>query len=607
MTAAGFIPLIFLSGPVLLWTLSRTRTRPVDIITLTQVAALSASLIGLLTESESVSYRWEWFTTAGKTFWISFTTGETERKLQAFICLTGTLVTVWSGYYFPANERHTRFYHVLSLFMAAMSALVIASDLLLVFCLWELVGLCSYLLVGHYRHSTEAGRASFSALLTNKIGDAGFLMALMVCWTAVGTTDISRLMEARASMGTWQMTLLGIGLLMAIASKSAQFPFHGWLPQAMAGPTPASALIHSATMVAAGVFLFWRLDGLFSTEIRFAAGCIGLITAVIGGWNALTEHKLKRLLAWSTMSQLGLMIMTAGWGHASATLLHLQVHGILKAGLFMVTGSVLLRHASHSTDAKSSELESIGRSASVSRPIAAMLLGLCLALSGMPLTSGFLSKEVLWQNQETVWGLTGFMVITALTVAYLARMLWYLLRAGASQETTGSHWREWLAFSIPAAAVLWIPLPPSAFALTYLYALAHGPIGWMSVIWVSGLGFIAWKIRRTSWYGRKVPAFNIDRTFQQVVGTVSNRLSEAADRIDRRVIDRMVRAFGVAAVVTAHLVAFFDRWILDGAVRLLGVSARALGTGVRRMTGRTTGSYLWWTFAALLILLIWQS
>ncbi|MFM7804696.1 MAG: NADH-quinone oxidoreductase subunit L, partial [Verrucomicrobiota bacterium] len=273
-----------------------------------------------------------------------------------------SLVMIYSTGYMHDDRSYSRFFSTLSLFVFSMLGIVLADNLLMLFVFWELVGVSSYLLIGFWYEKPSAGDASKKAFLTNRIGDFGFMLGILVVWSLAGTLDIAALKEKLvanpALLGPWA-GLAGLLIFMGAMGKSAQFPLHVWLPDAMEGPTPVSALIHAATMVAAGVYMLCRVFFLYTAApgwpavLGFLDGvsaasiitCIGGFTALFAAVIAVQQDDIKRILAYSTLSQLGLMVMAVGLGaktgDASASMYHLVTHAGFKAMLFLGAGSVI--------------------------------------------------------------------------------------------------------------------------------------------------------------------------------------------------------------------------------------------------------------------------
>jgi NADH-quinone oxidoreductase subunit L len=303
--------------------------------------------------------------------------------LALLVCVVALLVQVYSIDYLADDPRYPAYAAEVSLFTAAMLAVVLAGDLLVLLIGWEVMGLCSYLLIGHYRDLPEAPGAALKAFLVTRVGDVGFLLGILLLGLTAGTFRISGVLAAVPSFPPRTLTLATLLLLLGVAGKSAQFPLHTWLPDAMAGPTPISALIHAATMVAAGVYLVLRLYPAFVAAPASLAvlGCLAAITMLLGALAALAQDDLKRVLAWSTVSQLAYMLGALAVGGYAAGAFHLITHAAFKALLFLCAGVVL-----HGTGTVlMSRLGGLRRALPVTY-VATVLGG--LALAGVPPLSG---------------------------------------------------------------------------------------------------------------------------------------------------------------------------------------------------------------------------
>nr|MDQ2713142.1 NADH-quinone oxidoreductase subunit L [Acidobacteriota bacterium] len=259
----------------------------------------------------------------------------------------GLLIHIYSIGYMAEEEGYWRFFSYLNLFMFFMLVLVLASNLLLLFVGWEGVGLCSYLLVGFYFRETWASNAANKAFIVNRIGDFGFMLGLLLTVVAFHTLDFGKIAAAMASMpvGMTTGTITAIALLLFVGAtgKSAQIPLYVWLPDAMAGPTPVSALIHAATMVTAGVYMVARMSFLYNhaPAAMNVVAVIGLLTAVFAATIGITQNDIKKVFAYSTVSQLGYMFLGAGVGAYSASIFHVMTHAFFKALLFLGAGSII--------------------------------------------------------------------------------------------------------------------------------------------------------------------------------------------------------------------------------------------------------------------------
>jgi NADH-quinone oxidoreductase subunit L len=364
--------------------------------------------------------------------------------LVAMVTVVGTLIVLFSTGYMAAElgdvhdheahvrrrGRYGRFFLYLALFAFSMLLILIADNLLLVFAGWELVGVSSYFLIGFYTERPAAGRAATKAFVMNRIGDAGFLVGLGVAWAVYGTFDIHALGLKTAAGGDW-LTLLGLGVFAGCVGKSAQVPLHTWLPDAMEGPTPVSALIHAATMVAAGVYLVARCYPLFTPTVLLVVAWVGAITLFLSAIVATVQTDIKRVLAFSTGSQLGYMLFALGVGGWTAGVLHLLTHAFFKALLFLAAGSVI--HAAHHE-------QNLLRMGGLRRklPVTAytLLVGVA-AIVGVPLLSGWYSKDRILAHALGADAGLLLLLLPVLTVpltGYYMTRLWLLAFAGTPRD-----------------------------------------------------------------------------------------------------------------------------------------------------------------------------
>ncbi|AFV03310.1 MULTISPECIES: NADH-quinone oxidoreductase subunit L [Dehalobacter] len=350
-----------------------------------------------------------WFSMHGLAIDVGTQIDPTSAMMLFVVTLVASLVQIYSLGYMYGDPGFSRFYSYLSLFAASMLGLVIAPNLLQMFVFWELVGLCSYLLIGFWYERNSAREAAKKAFITCRAGDFGLLLGIILLQVNFGTLDLQELAEMIPNFA--QYTTLSVGALTAIAivlflgpmAKSGQFPFHVWLPDAMEGPTPVSALIHAATMVVAGVYLVGRTLTLFitlPTAMVFVA-IIGGFTAIFAASIALTQTEMKKILAYSTVSQLGYMMLALGAGSLTASMFHLFTHAFFKALLFLCAGAVL--HAMHNE-------ASIAKYGGLKKymPVTywTMLVG-CLAISGIFPFAGFFSKDLILEVTYAASSLSG--------------------------------------------------------------------------------------------------------------------------------------------------------------------------------------------------------
>jgi NADH-quinone oxidoreductase subunit L len=337
--------------------------------------------------------------------------------------------------------RYGQFFLFLSLFCFSMLNLILADNLFQVFLSWELVGICSYLLIGFYYERQSASNAANKAFITNRVGDAGFIIGLLILWTYVGTLNFQELFQqipaklADGSLPHWLLVAAGLGVFLGCVGKSAQFPLHVWLPDAMEGPTPVSALIHAATMVAAGVYLVGRVYPIFTPEALLVIAYTGGITLFVAATIAVVMTDIKKVLAYSTVSQLGYMMLALGVGGWVAGLFHLLTHAFFKALLFLGSGSVI--YGCHHEQ----EMTKMGGLYYKMRTTSLTMLAGVLAIAGAPLFSGWYSKDMILAHamgfaylnpQHSLLAILP-LVTAALTTFYMFRM-WFLTFTGEPRD-----------------------------------------------------------------------------------------------------------------------------------------------------------------------------
>jgi NADH-quinone oxidoreductase subunit L len=344
-----------------------------------------------------------WLTSGNLDIHIGISIDRLTAVMLILVTTVSTLVHIYTIGYMHGEPGYARFFAYIALFTFSMLMLVMADNLLQLFVFWEAVGLCSYLLIGHWYERASACAAATKAFLVNRVGDFGFILGLFLVWYSFGSLDYATVFAHAQDLaakttnllgpfgGTWEvsvMTMICLLLFTGAVGKSAQVPLHVWLPDAMEGPTPISALIHAATMVTAGVFMVARLSPLYnlSPTAMTVVALVGGLTMMLGATIALTQTDIKRVVAYSTMSQLGYMVMACGLGAYSAGMYHLLTHGAFKALLFLGCGSVIIA-LHHEQDMRHMG----GLKDTLPVTYWTFLVG-SLALAGFPLTAGFFSK-----------------------------------------------------------------------------------------------------------------------------------------------------------------------------------------------------------------------
>ena len=490
-------------------------------------------------------------------------------SLMMMLIVTGVggAIHIYSFGYMHADRGFSRFFACMSLFTFSMLGIVLANNFIQMFIFWELVGVSSYLLIGFWFEKPSAADAAKKAFFTNRLGDFGFLLGILVVWTAIGSLNFSFLQQALianpAALGT-VASVAGLLIFCGAMGKSAQFPLHVWLPDAMEGPTPVSALIHAATMVAAGVYMLCRTIFLFSPDALTVIAWIGGITALLSAVIAVQQNDIKRILAYSTLSQLGYMVMAVGLAGPTPAMFHLTTHAFFKALLFLGAGSVI--HALH-------EQQDIWKMGGLCKKMGitfwTFLVG-TLALSGVPPFSGFYSKDsILAQalEQKNYPLFTLGAVVAGLTTFYMFR-LFYVAFVGKPRTEAAGHAHEspavmtWPLIVLAVFAVIGGIIPiseiytsqftggiPGATLVQRMLEPLHAPIPMLGGLVMVAIGwFGAWMLYRNA-ATDPLPAklgglatamknrFYFDEIYEATFIRAHDFIAAVADFIDRWVVD----------------------------------------------------------------------
>ena len=472
-------PLLALAGAVVTGLFGRRLRGAAGIVGTVAVATgFVLSLVGFFAlfarEDRTVVVElWDYLGAGGFNLSLGFHIDTLSILMMLIITGVGTLIHIYSIGYMRGDDGFSRYFMGLNLFVAAMLVLVMADSFLLMFVGWEGVGVCSYLLIGFWYGRKENADAARKAFIVNRIGDVGFLLAMFLTLTTFGTLNIAEVNQAAVNMvfGSATLTWLALLYLLGATGKSAQLPLQVWLPDAMAGPTPVSALIHAATMVTAGVYLIARAAPLFASapDASAAVAWVGALTALIAAFAALGQTDIKRILAYSTVSQLGFMFVAVGVGAYWAGIFHVFTHAFFKALLFMGAGSVI-----HALGGEQ-DIRKMGGLRRHMRITAGTGLIATLAIAGVPLLSGFFSKDAILAAtfNSTLLEDYGAKVLYAillctavLTACYMFRWYWVVFEG-----------RERLAHGVKrhlheSPAVMTIPLAILAF-----FSIVAGYVG----------------------------------------------------------------------------------------------------------------------------------
>ncbi|MEZ5988498.1 MAG: NADH-quinone oxidoreductase subunit L [Planctomycetota bacterium] len=554
-------------------------------------------------------------------------------RLSGFMMLivagVGFLIHVYSIGYMAHDEGKARFFAYLNLFVFSMSVLVLGGSFALLFVGWEGVGLMSYLLIGFWydRDDGWPAKAGQKAFVANRVGDFGFLLGMFLLFGHFGTLDYAGILESDA-MGTWTGGLaMGAALLLFLGAtgKSAQIPLFVWLPDAMAGPTPVSALIHAATMVTAGVYMVCRASFLFPPEALLVVAWIGGITAFVAATMALFQRELKKVLAYSTVSQLGYMFLACGCGAFSAAIFHVGTHAFFKALLFLGAGSVI-----HGMHEENDAFKMGGLRRHMPWTHLTFLVG-SLCLAGFPLTSGFFSKdEILWKTVEAgspaAWALWTLGAATAaLTAFYTFRLYSLIFLGGERFDAAHVHPHEsprlmTVPLALLAALSLvgglmglpaWLVheggwmhhwLEPVVMQVQPLHAAGYEPVDHHAELWfalASGAIAVVGILLGVAAY-RRGPA--LDGRLER------SRLTGPAYQLffGKWFVDEIYELFILAPLaLLSRLCAWFDLAVVDGLVNRVGQGFRELGRVNRRVQDGRLQSYALWMAGGTAVLLAW--
>src|SRR6266516_2644094 len=658
ITWLWLIPAAPFVASLIILSLSKARRKSaVALAVIGEVLALALSILAFVSTLRETGFRavqnFNWFTFGQQTLRLGFLLDPMAAAMLVMIALVGLCIFVFSVGYMADDKNFTRFFAYLSFFSGAMLGVVIANSLLLLFVCWELVGLASYLLIGFWIERSSAAAAAKKAFITTRIGDMGFFLGILWLYGRSGTLLFYD--DGRGCMENAGLLALGasatfIALLMfcGAVGKSGQFPLHVWLPDAMEGPTPVSALIHAATMVAAGVFLVARVYPLFSlgaingvTSSLTVVVWIGVTTALMAALIAIAQADIKRILAYSTVSQLGLMMVSLGVGGVAAGIMHLLAHGFFKALLFLGAGSVI--HGCHG-EQDIRKMGGLRRLMPVT--FSTYAIGM-MALSGVPFffSGGWTKEEILHATAHWPRSHAPYYLILAgvvLTALYMTRQIIYVFFGYTRAAAERSH---------ESPRVMTIPLIVLALCtiffsvvLTPAWPWLHGfltgeplhfdithliqPMLFVSLVLVSsGVGVGYWIYRKAGVQNEDRAAeidpleyaqpalfrflankMWIDELYDRTVIAFSWMGARLSDWMDRYLWDGLVRGFGAIGQLFGIFTTSVDERGINAGVDETTAGARGLG---RMMSAAHSGQIQMYLGAvaigmlALLLLYVW--
>jgi len=592
------------------------------------LAFLCTCFVVLQTSKEApLHFQINWFSLGEKEITFGLLIDTRAALMMVVVTAISFLVHLYSTGYMAGDAGIQRYFAMLGFFTFAMMGIVMANNLLMIFFFWELVGFSSYQLIGFWNNKPAAAAAATKAFIINRIGDAGFLIGIMILWTYGGSITIDAI--DIISIPSPYLTLAGICIFCGVIGKSAQFPLFTWLPDAMEGPTPVSALIHAATMVAAGVFLLVRIYFLFTRDVLMLIAIVGAVTSIIGAIGALLHFDIKKILAYSTISQLGLMIMGIGAGDPFASELHLYTHAFFKAGLFLCAGSIIhsLHHASEGTASDIQDIRAMGGLAKLMPATYMAFLLMAGGLAGIPLSAGFLSKDAILTG--LLQGHTTFLIvgfgISVLTVIYTFRLLWFTFLAKDSLP-------EFIQKEKIKDPPLVMKSVTVILAITSLWLLiSWNPIdfnGWISSYAQHDISINATLITTTSavvilftvlaaffYFKDKslkkesadmaLSNFGLDLVYKKIIVATTVKVSNGTQYFDRKWIDGLIHLTAYSQVAVAHFIGWWDKSIIDGSVNGLAMVAKGTGSITRSLSSGKIQSYILWAMLGLLIFIVW--
>jgi NADH-quinone oxidoreductase subunit L len=603
-------------------------------------------------KSFSLRFPWIYLNNGSISFMMGYTLDTLSSVMLLVVTIVSLLVFIFSIGYMDGDKRYTRFFAYLSLFSASMLGLVLADNLLLLYVFWEGVGLSSYFLIGFWFEKRVAARAAKKAFLVTRVGDVGLFLAILILFATTGSFSFSEIFQSISQNNVSNLqflgiilapqaviTLVGILIFFGAAGKSAQFPLHIWLPDAMEGPTPVSALIHAATMVAAGVYLVARTFPIFfaSSFSLFVVSHIGAITVLLGATIAVLITDIKRILAYSTISQLGYMMLALGTGGYSAGIFHLFAHAFFKALLFLGSGSII-----HST--KTQDIWKMGGLYKKMKITTMTFIIGSLALAGIPPLSGFWSKDEIVLSSFNYGNHTGFWIPFAfafigvfLTALYMTRLCIVVFFGKETclpthRQRSNDHIHESpkvmtypliiLAIFAIFAGFVGTPFYPKFQHFVSFQALEEKPnfiLMTFSVLTALSGILIGYILYGTKLFDRKkiiniLPytykvlknKYYIDEFYNATVIRLLFFLSEIFSLFDKYVVDGIVNLVGYTTYALSLIHNIFDKYIVDGIVNLIGWFTKKTGDTLKYLQTGLVQNYILIAFLGLFFILLWR-
>ncbi|MCV9387274.1 NADH-quinone oxidoreductase subunit 5 family protein [Reichenbachiella ulvae] len=604
------------------------------VLTSVFAAVLIAAVYAYVQVPSGTSLEVSWIPLGEITFSVGLWYDKLSGIMVLVVAIVALLVAIFSQEYMKHDESRARYFALLGLFAFSMYGIVLSSNLLLTFVFWELVGFSSYLLIGFWFSQEKPPISSFKAFVMNKVGDAGFLLGIFILYAYFDTLNIQELLaktDLLPSIPAAMLTMAGIGLFLAAVGKSAQFPLQTWLPDAMTGPTPVSALIHAATMVAAGVYLLVRVFPLLSSDVLQIIGVIGGITAFTGAFAAFAQNDIKKILAYSTVSQLGYMVIAVGAGYPMAAFFHLVTHAFFKAGLFLCSGSII--HYYHETKEHGFDGQDIRNMGGLKKvlPTTFRVFTICtLSLAGIPLFSGFLSKELIL-GAVLSSDLPGVVVVFAfvsvfMTACYMARLYFKVFYGETEEGLFQENIRVKVPLLILAALSFWLVFAWNPFGAhgwltdqlsTLIVNTEMAHYTWLPVVSfvlaASGIMVAFFYVRKGQllglvggtkkvFYSLSSENFYLDHFHRKVMAVGTMKTGAVLFFWDKKILDRALDLLAKGEVVFAHFVGLIDKHVVDGLVKFSAWLTRFAGDRTRSFQGGNVQMYFVWALFGLIVI-----
>ncbi len=595
-------------------------------------ASFLLAIFQTITFNEIITVDWEWIPGMRMGLYVD----QVALILISLVTFISLLVHYFSTEYMKNEEGAFRYFAKLGLFVFSMIGLLIADHLILLFIFWELVGVSSYLLIGFWYKKEGISFSAKTTFMVNRVADASLLAGILLLFSQTGELSLAKM---RYTDELFPPLLIVIGAF----GKSAQFPFSGWLTRAMVGPTPVSALIHAATMVAAGVYLLFRFSPFIPQEIMMVMAIVGTITALYGGICALNQFDIKKILAYSTISQLGYMVIGIGVGAKDASLFHLITHAFFKAGLFLSAGSII--HYLHLVSKEDAQDIRFMGGLKKKLPWTFRSFLICgLALAGVPLFSGFLSKDAIivgawtWASEIGRWAylIPDLALLTALlTAIYVGRTILLIFYGDCRTKLETRVFNESPRFYLPLIVLAifsiwiffdWNPMGHKFWLISFMEVGSKESSAFITnmtlvlsiVLVTAGLSLSYTLFKSGSSYSSSFQKLDKPKKsggrllfngmylthLYTYVGRVSHSLSMSVSKIDENLIDPFLNFVAISSVVSSKVLALADRFVVDGPVNWIATFTAYLGRRLAGFSSRDLQIQLLWLMAVIILILL---